>query len=560
MSRKGRKKRPLETSPKRAYVDMDLGEVETILAQALDGPISRDDHTKLKMLVETFVLLTEELKNRGTSIDRLRTLLFGPKTEKTKDVLGDWTGKKGDKTNGEAEGGKTKKRAKRRGHGRNGAESYTGAEKVPVPHPTLKDRDKCPECERGRIYAASKPSPVVRITGVAPLSAKVYEKEKLRCNACGEVFTAPSPEGVGEEKYDEGAKVVVGLLKYGAGMPFNRIEKLQKGMGIPMPASTQWELVESAAKAFEPVWQELIRQSAQGEVVHNDDTNAKILELIKERQAEAAAERKPDERTGTFTTGVISTSDDRRIALFFTGPKHAGENLADVLAQREADLPPPIQMCDGLSRNTSGDFKTILANCTAHSRRKYVEVAGGFPEECRFVLETFREVYKHDAGARKKGLSPRERLKLHQEKSGSLMKDLEKWMKEQIDERKVEPNSGLGKAIEYMQKRWKELTLFLREPGAPLDNNINERALKKAILHRKNALFFKTQNGARVGDMWMSFIHTAELNDEGPYEYLIALLRHPNEAARTPGEWMPWSYRAALAKLEKGGAAPAPPS
>ncbi len=78
----------------------------------------------------------------------------------------------------------------------------------------------------------------------------------------------------------------------------------------------------------------------------------------------------------------------------------------------------------------------------------------------------------------------------------------------------MEPNSGLGKAISYMLRQWPALTLFLREPGAPLDNNLCERALKKAILHRKNSLFYKTLNGAEVGDLYMSLIHTCELKSE----------------------------------------------
>jgi len=100
------------------------------------------------------------------------------------------------------------------------------------------------------------------------------------------------------------------------------------------------------------------------------------------------------------------------------------------------------------------------------------------------------------------------------------MNDLQQWFEAQLNERKVEPNSGLGKAIGYMLRHWQALTLFLREPGAPLDNNLVERALKKAILHRKNSLFYKTLNGADVGDLYMTLIHTCELNDVIPFEYL----------------------------------------
>jgi hypothetical protein len=185
-----------------------------------------------------------------------------------------------------------------------------------------------------------------------------------------------------------------------------------------------------------------------------------------------------------------------------------------------------------------------------------VELTETFPAEVRFVLETLREVYITDARARDRGLDPTQRLQLHQEESQPRMAALEHWMQTQFAERKIEPNSALGAAILYMQKRWSELTLFLRVEGAPLDNNTSERALKKAILHRKNALFYRTLAGAHVGDVFMSLIHTAELNDVAPFEYLVALHRNAAELAANPAVWMPWNYQAALASHPAG---PDPP-
>jgi transposase len=309
---------------------------------------------------------------------------------------------------------------------------------------------------------------------------------------------------------------------------------------------------------LEPAHEELIDQAAQGERLHNDDTTARILELIDAAEAEpvpGGTEGK-DERTGVFTTGIVAQRQGHPIALFFTGRKHAGENLADVLAHRASTLAAPIQMCDALSRNVPGELKTILSHCIAHARRRFVEVVNDFPDECRHLLETLREVYKTDALARQQGLSPEDRLLLHQAHSGPLMADLEVWLREQIEQRKVEPNSGLGDAIEYMQKHWSKLTLFLQVPAAPLDNNICERALKKAILHRKNALFYKTQNGARVGDIFMSLIHSAELNGANPFEYLVALQKHHQDVAANPVEWMPWTYRDTLARMVSQLASP----
>jgi hypothetical protein len=352
------------------------------------------------------------------------------------------------------------------------------------------------------------------------------------------VFTADEPEAAGLAKYDETAIAMIALLKYGTGMPFKRMERLQAQLGMPLPAATQWELVAAAAKLLQLALAELIRQAAQGRVLHNDDTSMRILRLIREPG---------DKRTGTFTSGIVSLVGAWTIALFFTGSKHAGENLAEVLKLRAHELPVPIQMCDALSRNAPKGVETLIANCLAHGRRQVVEVVDHFPEECRYVLEALGGVYHNDALARERALSPEERLHFHQEHSGPLMNGLHEWMEAQLAEHKTEPNSGLGKAITYLLNHWTKLTLFLRQPGSPIDNNIVERSLKKAILNRRNALFYKTLNGAAVGDLFMSLIHTCELTGTNPFDYLTKLLRHSEELKRSPSEWMPWKYRETLA-------------
>jgi transposase len=195
------------------------------------------------------------------------------------------------------------------------------------------------------------------------------------------LFTAQEPEGVGPDKYDETAAAMIAQLKYGAGTPFNRLEQLESQLGIPLPAATQWEIVEEAAQPLKPALDELIRQSAQDDVVHNDDIGMRVLTLKREAD---------DKRTGVFTSGIVSVGPERKIALYFTGSRHAGENLAEVLKKRRAELPGPIQMCDALSRNVPklpAGAEILLANCLAHGRRQFVDVAENFPNECRYVLE-----------------------------------------------------------------------------------------------------------------------------------------------------------------------------
>jgi transposase len=156
---------------------------------------------------------------------------------------------------------------------------------------------------------------------------------------------------------------------------------------------------------------------------------------------------------------------------------------------------------------------------------------------------------RYDAEARKGGLTAEERLRFHQEHSGPVMKKLHGWLEAQFAERKTEPNSGLGKAITYLLRHWKALTTFLREAGAPLDNNLCERALKRAVLHRKNALFYRTMNGAQVGDLFMTLIHTCQLCGANSFDYLTELQRHVQKLAAEPAAWMPWNYREALQRV-----------
>jgi transposase len=545
-------------------VEVDNTQLEEVLHR-VEQALDEKDAELIRAVFASYVYVTDLVEDKNTSIRRLRQLLFGARTEKTDAVVGrrgeqrEESPQPGVAANtelavGEADSGVSAEEATEnvsRGHGRNGADAYRGAERIDVPHPSLRAGDPCPACDQGTVYEKA-PGVVVRMSGQPPLRATIYQLQKLRCHLCGQVFTAAVPPEAGNAKYDATAGSMIGLLKYGSGLPFNRLEGLQGHLEIPLPASTQWDIVNAVASNLAPAFEELIRQAAQGEVLHNDDTTVKILELMRQRgQPEAVTDtadegNDADERTGLFTSGVVALRDGHRVALFFSGRRHAGENLAEVLKLRAEQLPPPIQMCDALSRNLPGELQTIVANCLAHARRQFVDVYERFPEQCRYLLEALAVVYRNDASARERQLSPEARLQWHQEASEPTMLQLHEWLTRQLDEKLTEPNSALGGAIRYMLNHWQQLTLFLRQVGAPLDNNICERALKKAILHRKNSLFYKTQNGARVGDLFMSLIYTCQLNEVNPFDYLTQLQRHREELAANPERWMPWNYQATL--------------
>lgn len=591
--------------PKPEILQVQNDRVLKMLERA-DRKLSADDADLMRRIVESYDYLTELVEDKNTSIARLRKLMFGAQTEKSKNVTNgsgkakpdgedaSATAAASDNPDGEAETSlgtsnsddanrscaeageqngqantddettsadspsatsanhkdgdgdqtpTTTSSSKRSGHGRLGADAYQGAKQVDIQHSELSPGDACPECDGGTLYEKT-PSKIVHFVGQPPLDATIYQLQKLRCHLCGKSFVAETPPQVKSKgrKYDTTAASMIGLLRYGTGLPFNRLQRLQRNCQVPLPASTQWDVVLSITPDLLPAYSSLIESAAQGQVLHNDDTTIKILELMEENRRRYDD---PGARTGIFTSGVVSVHEGRRIALFFSGRQHAGENLRDVLQHRAKQLAPPIQMSDGLSRNLPKEFETILSNCMAHARRKFVELHDRFSDECEYVLEALKKVYHNDKLARKSKLSPTKRLRFHRIKSQQTMERLHRWLEAQINERRVEPNSALGEAITYMLKRWEALTLFLREPGAPLDNNIVERALKKAITHRKNSLFYRTERGAFVGDLMMSLIHTCELNGANPLEYLTALQEHADEVAAAPSQWLPWNYQEA---------------
>ena len=321
-------------------IDLTSRQLEELLQRVETRSLKDGDYGIIKGMADTIIFLGNALDNKSTSIKRLLKLLFGSGTEKTSKVLK----RKKDKKSG--------KKKKRKGHGKNGAADYTGADRIKISHETLKPKDTCPACNKGKVYDLSEPGLIVRITGQAPCSATVYELQKLRCNLCGQVFTAQAPEDIGDEKYDAASGAMIALLKYGSGLPFNRLAQLQASLGVPLPSSTQWEIVESVADKIHPVYTELMRKAAQGDVIHNDDTVMKILELMQ------ASDEDRQGRKGVYTSGLLSIVNNIKIALFMTGGKHAGENLADILSKRSTTLNPPVQMCGALSRNLSQNKRT----------------------------------------------------------------------------------------------------------------------------------------------------------------------------------------------------------
>jgi transposase len=262
------------SSPER--LELDIAELEQIIVRAALEPA---DQEKLRAVIETLAFLTRELQNKKTSIHRLRKLIFGASTEtldkifrKKKPAAEQPESAPADQDGASRNASsQPNDKRKRKGHGRNAAASYEGAQSVSVTHESLQPSQPCSECERGKLYKF-KTKPLVRLKGQPLVGGSLYDLQSLRCNLCGKIFTATAPAQAGADKYDASAGAMIAFAKYGNGVPFNRLAKMQAAMGVPLPATTQWDLVHALAKSVAPVHEELIRQAAQGQLLHNDDT------------------------------------------------------------------------------------------------------------------------------------------------------------------------------------------------------------------------------------------------------------------------------------------------
>jgi hypothetical protein len=563
-------------------VTLSAAEGEAIIARLSVYAPSRSDCEILIQVVRWYFWLVWTVQEAKLSLNKLRTLLFGrgpkppkPSAPEASAVSapspghGETTGALSSRDedvgrSAEArppsrtgalgiESPPTSKGGHRPGTGRLGAEAYEGAERVECRHEELAIGQRCPVCGQGTLYELP-PGVEIRLDGHALLSAIRYELHKLRCSACGQIFTAPLPEEAGTEKYSARARAVLAVSRYYLGLPLYRLEGYQQMLGVPVPDATQWEQIEQLGDCSYKVFASLETLAAQGELIHQDDTSVRILSLMAEnRTHQAAAEAlgfaRSQERTGMFTTALVVKVGERIICLYYSGRSHAGENLKALLERREAERDKPLVMSDALSRNAVDETTVIRCHCLAHGRRQFSDLEDVFPTECQVVIDTLKQVFDHDEEVRDQQMSPEARLAYHQEYSQPLMAELRQWLQKQVDDHLVEPNSALGKAIAYMQTHWETLTRFLSIPGAPLDNNLVERALKLFIRQRKNSLFYRTEHSAYIASVLTSVIATCIHAGGNALEYLVALQEHRAEVFANPEAWLPWNYQAQLGPL-----------
>lgn len=522
----------------KTFIDLDEQGLDALIQRVSDAKehglaLSPEDTQLLLDAVITLAHLQERLQDKDVTLHKLRKLLGMVKSsEKLRDLVA--------------------------GQPPQSPSSAKPAVQKKAPVQAVKPRreqhklqnltkgDTCPKCTRGKLYKF-EPASLLRIEGHSPFTPVLHLCERLRCNACGEFYTAQLPQevladGTADQKYGYSARSLMALNKYFGGTPFHRQESLQHLLGVSISASSVFDQCEYVANACQPVFKALKALAADAVHYHMDDTTNRIVDqkpTVKKRRNSD----KETLRSGVYSSGLIASLDTGQdIILYQTDIGHAGEFLDDILRQRSLGRAPPMVMSDALSHNfvTAASVQETL--CNAHGRRQFVDVINPFPDEVAWVIEQYGQIWHNENVTEELELKGPERTAHHHAHSLPIMASLRQWGEEKLASGAVEENSGLGKAIRYFNRHYARLTAFCHYEGARLDNNVMEQQLKLIVRNRKNANYFKTAVGAAIGDAITSIIATCASAGVNVLEYLNAIQSHQDAVKASPSQWLPWNY------------------
>jgi len=528
--------------------EIDMAALDALIerlheAKEFNLTLSAEDIQLLLSALATLSTMQNHLSANNITLHKMRKLLGIVKaSENLSALLGN------DKTNdssaaGESKNGKKKKKGK----------PVTPPVKPKVIHHSLdnlKKGDSCSACDIGKLFKY-EPASLLRITGQSPYEAAQHVMERLRCNACGEYFTAPLPESVTDDgepgqKYGFSARSLIAINKYYMGAPFYRQQTLQDILGMPIAASTQFDQCEKLADHLHAVYRSLFAMSASAVHYYLDDTTHRILdqkEILKPQRKTGKLKK----RTGIYASGLIATLENKHsIILFQTNIGHAGEWIDEILKRRDPGQAPPILMSDALSSNQPSQAGVIKSLCNSHGRRQFVDVLSQFPEEVAIALNWYKMIWINDDEVSAQQLNQTERLAYHREHSLPVMQKIKAWGESQLSSEKTEENSVLGKAIRYFLNHYDGLTRFCTVEGAKIDNNRMEAQLKVIVRGRKNSSFYKTLAGASISDVITAMIATTVSAGVNPFEYFNALQCHQDRVLLAPADWLPWNYQSNL--------------
>lgn len=545
-------------------VELPLSELDELISRVEEAKkaqlcLSSEDCDLLVNAVLTLANMQERLSHNDLTIVKLKKLLgIVRSSEKTNDLFPDAHNDTADQTSTDANkaditDNKRDSRDTRSGQKEPGKPRKPSKPKPPITHKhalaELCKGDPCPQCPNGKLYKYT-PAVLIRIVGNEPLSSERHLCEQLRCGNCGEIITASLPahvkaDGRPGQKYGYSARALLALFRFFAGLPYHRQQTVHNLMGGHIAASTVFDQCEFVANALHPVFKAIKAMAANGTIFNIDDTTNRILQQEPVIKTRAGKQRI---RTGVYSSVCVAMLEcGKQLILFQTNVGHAGEWMEDILKGRDPQLDTPVVMSDALSANRVIAPATHAAFCNSHGRRNFAELSEQQPRQVLKILQLYKQAWVNDDHCRQHQLSDIERRDYHQQHSLPVMQQIRQFCEQHLaseaDEQPVvEPNSNLGKAMRYFIKHFTQLCAFCRIPGAPVDNNGSERALKLLIRGRKNSLFHQTPAGANIADVICSMLAMCHEHQIDAMDYLIAVQANQLQVKAAPEKWLPWNY------------------
>jgi transposase len=331
----------------------------------------------------------------------------------------------------------------------------------------------CTSCGNAKLrrVGAGKVSSVIEY--VRPhFRRRVYRRETLACR-CGHIVTAPAPDRVGEKtRYAPSFVAHLVVTKCNDSIPQYRLEKSYKQIGILISRSTMCDLFHRAACELRPLYEAALGLIPAAADVHADETSIRQQGLDKR----------------AFLWGFVAPE----AIVYRYAPSRSGETARKVLGESTGRL--VVDQFTGYNAVTKPG-RRLRAGCLAHARRKLFEQREH--PETKEALDIIGAIYGVEHEARSaKILGTDEHLASRKQRSRPLFARLLCWARRHRDS--FEPRSGMGRAMRYILRNFRELGRFLRFASIPPDNNVAEAALRRVALGRNYAGFLIMRSNVEV--------------------------------------------------------------
>lgn len=327
----------------------------------------------------------------------------------------------------------------------------------------------------------------------------VHLRQKYRCRCNGNVLTAPGPTKlIPGGRYSVDFAVHSAIAKFCDHLPLERQVRQMARQGVTITSQTLWDQHAALAKHLEPTWKALCREALLQQVLHVDETGWRMMGL-------------------SHSKWTLFGLTSPRLAAYHLVPSKSAATARKILKGFRGTL-----VVDGFSVYpivAELEKNIRIAHCWVHADRKFKEAQDPAPAiaEIRSLIAKLYKIEREVEGVFPGDeVAQEKRRQLRQEMSAPLIRQIQEWAFAQGGLRR----SPFGKAVRYMLKHWNGLTLFLKDPQIPLDNNAAERILRGPVVGRKNFYGNRSKRGAKVAAILYSLIETAKLNGIEPASYL----------------------------------------